>query len=47
MCTEAGDTTDKYLAIQKAISNYLPIPKVPIPANSTKKAYGKIQMQYV
>jgi beta-galactosidase len=45
--TEAGDTTDKYLAIREAISKYLPIPKVPIPANSTKAAFGRVQMNYV
>jgi hypothetical protein len=45
--TEAGDTTQKYLALRDTISKYLPIPKVPIPANSTKIAYGKIPMVYV
>ena len=44
--SEAGDTNDKYMAIRKAISQYLPIPQVPIPGNSTKIAYGKVQMTY-
>jgi len=44
--SEAGDTTNKYLAIRNTIAKYLPIPKVPIPSNSSKKAYGKVQMQY-
>lgn len=26
---------------------YLPLPPGPLPSNSTKKAYGRIQMQYV
>jgi beta-galactosidase len=45
--SEPGDITDKYLAIRESISKYLPIPNVPIPANSTKKAYGQIKMEYV
>ena len=45
--TEAGDVTDKYLALREAISKYLPIPKVPVPANSTKFAYGKVPMSFV
>jgi beta-galactosidase len=45
--TEAGDTTEKYMAIRSAISRYLPPPQVPVPANSTKVAYGRIPMTYV
>ena len=30
--------------LRESISKYFPIPKVPIPANQTKKAYGKVQM---
>jgi beta-galactosidase len=45
--TEAGDVTDKYMAIRAAVSKFLPIPKVPIPVNSTKVAYGKIAMPFV
>ena len=45
--SEPGDITDKYMAIRSAISKYLPLPQVPIPANSTKVAYGRVQMAYV
>lgn len=44
--SEPGDITDKYLAIKDAISKYLPIPPIPVPANSTKYGYGKVQMYY-
>ena len=44
--SEPGDITNKYMAIRSAISKYLPLPQVPIPANSTKVAYGRIQMAY-
>nr|QGJ83568.1 beta-galactosidase [Opalinidae sp.] len=39
--TEAGDTTPKYLAIREALKSY--VKNIPdVPANTTKKAYGKI-----
>jgi beta-galactosidase len=44
--TEAGDITDKYLQLRNEISKYLPLPKVPIPSNSTKVALGIFQMNY-
>lgn len=42
--SEAGDITQKYLAIREEISKYLPIPQVPIPKNSTKLSLGKIKI---
>jgi len=45
--SESGDITQKYLAIRKSISKYLPIPNVTVPFNQTKFAYGKIPMTYV
>lgn len=45
--SEAGDITNKFLAVRKAISAFLPVPQVPIPQNSTKLALGKVQMIYV
>ena len=45
--SEAGDITLKYLALRDVISKYLPLPSVPIPANQTKFAYGKVLMTYV
>ncbi|CAF0759614.1 unnamed protein product [Brachionus calyciflorus] len=44
--SEPGDITNKYLAIRDAISKFQPLPDVPIPANSTKLALGKVQMTY-
>jgi beta-galactosidase len=44
--SEAGDITKKYMSIRKAISQYLPIPKVAVPINSTKIALGNVQMTY-
>lgn len=44
--SEAGDITQKYIALRQSISKYLPLPDVPIPANQTKAAYGKIKMTY-
>lgn len=41
--TEAGDTTPKYDAFRKVFLKYNPeASKYKVPANSTKKAYGKI-----
>lgn len=42
---EAGDVTQKYLAIREQISKYFPVPQVPIPANTTKLALGKIKLE--
>lgn len=42
--SEAGDITQKYLALRESISKYLPLPKVPMPVNQTKAAYGKVKM---
>lgn len=45
--SESGDITHKLMAIRETLSKYMPVPKIPMPANSTKKTYGKIQMQWV
>jgi beta-galactosidase len=45
--SEAGDVTPKFMAIREAVSRYLPLPDIPVPANSTKVGYGKVQMTYV
>ena len=42
--TEAGDTTTKFLILRQTISKHEAIPVIPIPANTTKVAYGKVQM---
>ncbi|XP_071158148.1 beta-galactosidase-like isoform X2 [Mytilus edulis] len=44
--TEAGDVTDKYLALRQVISKYVKTPPIPIPANTPKMAYGKIEMKF-
>ena len=42
--TEAGDATTKFHILRDTIAKYEKIPPIPIPANSTKFAYGKVQM---
>ena len=42
--TEAGDTGTKFHILRETISKHEKIPEVPIPANTTKFAYGKVQM---
>ena len=42
--TEAGDTGTKFHVLREIISKHEKIPIVPIPANTTKFAYGKVQM---
>ena len=42
--TEAGDTGTKFHVLREMISKHEKIPIVPIPANTTKVAYGKVQM---
>ncbi|XP_071499664.1 beta-galactosidase-like [Diadema antillarum] len=44
--TEAGDPTEKYMAIRQVISKYSPIPVGPIPPPTKKYAYGTIDMQF-
>lgn len=39
--SEAGDPTEKYMAIQKVISKYAEIPPGPQPEPTPKAAYGK------
>jgi hypothetical protein len=45
--SEAGDVTSKFMAIRDAVSQYLPLPDFPVPSNSTKVGYGRVQMKYV
>ena len=42
--TEAGDTGTKFHILRETIAKHEKIPVVPIPANTTKFAYGKVQM---
>ena len=42
--TEAGDTTTKFHILRETIAKYEKIPEIPIPPNTTKFAYGKVQM---
>ena len=42
--TEAGDTSTKFTVLLQTIAEHEMIPVVPIPANTTKFAYGKVQM---
>ena len=42
--TEAGDTSMKFHILRETISKHEKIPVVPIPRNTTKFAYGKVQM---
>ncbi|XP_061179899.1 beta-galactosidase-like isoform X4 [Saccostrea echinata] len=45
--SEAGDITDKYIAIRQVISKYKQLPNMPIPQNTTKTAYGKVEMNFM
>ena len=42
--TEAGDTTTKFHVLRETIAKYEKIPDIPIPPNTSKFAYGKVQM---
>ena len=44
--SEAGDMTEKYMAIRKTIQKYLPLPNLPV-SNSTKAAYGLVKLKPV
>jgi len=43
--TEAGDTGTKFHVLRETIAKHEKIPKIPIPSNTTKFAYGKVQMK--
>nr|XP_006821084.1 PREDICTED: beta-galactosidase-like [Saccoglossus kowalevskii] len=45
--TEAGDPTDKYMAIRKVIGQYRELPPDPIPPPTPKSAYGKVTMSKI
>ena len=42
--TEAGDTTTKFHILRETIAKHEKIPEIAIPPNTTKFAYGKVQM---
>ena len=42
--TEAGDTGTKFHILRETIAKHEKIPVIPIPANTKKFAYGKVQM---
>ena len=42
--TEAGDITTKFHILREIIAKYEKLPPIPIPANTTKAAYGKVEM---
>ncbi|MCD9020283.1 glycoside hydrolase family 35 protein [Cohnella silvisoli] len=44
LLSEAGDITDKYMAIRKVIASYADVPDEPLPPPSAKKAYGKVRL---
>ena len=44
LLTECGDVTPKYMEMRKIISEYLGEELPPVPANRTKKAYGKVAL---
>ena len=42
--TEPGDITTKFHILREIIGKYEKLPPIPIPVNTTKFAYGKVQM---
>ena len=42
--TEAGDTTTKFHILRETIAKHEKVPEIAIPPNTTKFAYGKVQM---
>jgi beta-galactosidase len=42
---EAGDPTSKYMAIREAISNYLPLPDLPVPSKALKMTLPPVTMK--
>ncbi|KAK8758295.1 hypothetical protein V5799_004070 [Amblyomma americanum] len=43
--TEAGDPTDKFIAIRNVISKYMAVPSTPVPEPKEKMALGKIALK--
>ncbi|KAK8784576.1 hypothetical protein V5799_009057 [Amblyomma americanum] len=43
--TEAGDPTDKFIAIRNVISKYVAVPSTPVPKPKKKMALGKIKLE--
>uniref|UniRef100_A0A8D8YX67 Beta-galactosidase n=1 Tax=Cacopsylla melanoneura TaxID=428564 RepID=A0A8D8YX67_9HEMI len=39
---EAGDPTDKYFAIRNLLGNYVELPQLPLPRETSKGDYGKV-----
>lgn len=44
---EAGDPTDKFVAIRNVIAKYLPVEPVPVPKPKKKMALGKIALEQI
>uniref|UniRef100_A0A0B7ART6 Beta-galactosidase n=1 Tax=Arion vulgaris TaxID=1028688 RepID=A0A0B7ART6_9EUPU len=44
--SEAGDLTPKYFAIRDIVSKYNELPRLPIPPNTNKSRYGKVNMEF-
>lgn len=44
LLNEAGDITEKYLAIREVIGKYVELPDIPLPAPAPKMSLGPIQM---
>lgn len=42
---EAGDITEKFLAVRDVIAKYVKIPEIPLPPPSPKGSYGIIEMK--
>ena len=42
--TEAGDVGTKFHILRETIAKHEKVPEIPIPSNTTKFAYGKVQM---
>ncbi|XP_030374180.1 beta-galactosidase [Scaptodrosophila lebanonensis] len=42
--TEAGDVTSKYQTLRSIIGRYIPLPDVPVPQPSPKRAYGIVRL---
>lgn len=44
LLTEAGDITEKYLGVRASMEKYFGKIEMPIPGDSKKKAYGKVEL---
>lgn len=44
--SEPGDTTHKYWAIRELLAHYKRLPPAPVPPNSSKAAYGRVELAH-